>query len=241
MLIPEVPNAAQPDKFWPISLCQTIYKVATKVLIRRLHPLLLSLVSPEQGAFVPGRSISHHCFHAQEIMHKFKVSTARSGFMAIKIDMDQAYDKMAWGTLQQVLQLLGLPAWFINWVLQCVMHPRFALLLNGKQTSWIEATCGFRQGCPLSPYAFILCSELLSYALQLKGDSIDISLSLAGPRISHLLYANDILLVGDASSTIIRAIWSTLAHLAFSVSRRCFTWGLSSPCGISGRRTSPTS
>ncbi|KAK8913861.1 hypothetical protein KSP39_PZI024155 [Platanthera zijinensis] len=85
-------------------------------------------------------------------MHKFKVSTAWSGFMAIKIDMAQAYNIMAWGTLHQVLQLFGLPARFINWVLQCVMHPRFALLLNGKQTSWIEATCGFRQGCPLSPY-----------------------------------------------------------------------------------------
>ncbi|KAK8951217.1 hypothetical protein KSP39_PZI003094 [Platanthera zijinensis] len=210
VLITKVPNAAQPDKFRPISLCQTIYKVAAKVLIRRLHLLLPSLVSPEQGAFVPGRSISHHCFLAQEIMHKFKVSTARSGFMAIKIDMAQAYDKMAWGTLQQVLQLFGLPARFINWVLQCVMHPLFALLLNGKQTLWIEATCGFRQGCPLSSYAFILCSELLSRSLQLQGHSIGISLSPAGPLISHLLYADDILLVGNASSTTLGAIRSTL-------------------------------
>ncbi|KAK8939158.1 hypothetical protein KSP39_PZI011122 [Platanthera zijinensis] len=212
VLIPKVPNAAQPDKFRPISLCQTIYKVAAKVLIRRLHPLLPSLVSPEQGAFVPGRSISHHCFLAQEIMHKFKVSTARSGFMAIKIDMAQAYDKMAWGTLQQVLLLFGLPVRFIHWILQCVMHPRFALLINGKQTSWIEATCGFRQGCPLSPYAFILCSELLSRALQLQGHSIGISLSPAGPRISHLLYADDILLVGAASLTALGAIRSTLGN-----------------------------
>ncbi|KAK8948580.1 hypothetical protein KSP39_PZI006116 [Platanthera zijinensis] len=212
VLIPKVPNATQSDKFLPISLCQTIYKVAAKVLIRRLHPLLPSLVSPEQGDFVPGRSISHHCFLAHEIMHKFKVSTAWSDFMAIKIDMAQAYDKMAWGTLQQVLLLFGLPVQFINWILQCVMHPRFTLLINDKQTTWIEATCGFRQGCPLSPYAFILCSELLSHALQLQGHSIGISLSPAGPRISHLLYADDILLIGAASLTALGAIWSTLKN-----------------------------
>ncbi|KAK8914037.1 hypothetical protein KSP39_PZI023674 [Platanthera zijinensis] len=111
---------------------------------------------------------------------------------------------------RDVLQLFGLPAQFINWVLQCVMHLRFALLLNDKQTLRIEATREFRQGCPLSSYAFILCSELLSCALQLQGHSIGISLSPAGPRISHLLYADDVLLVGAASSTALGAIRSTL-------------------------------
>ncbi|KAK8942932.1 hypothetical protein KSP39_PZI009338 [Platanthera zijinensis] len=92
------------------------------------------------------------------------------------------------------------------------MHPRFALLINGKQTSWIEATCGFRQGSPLSPYAFILCSELLSRALQLQGYSIGISLSPVGPHISNLLYADNILLIGAASLTALGAIRSTLEN-----------------------------
>ncbi|KAK8954154.1 hypothetical protein KSP39_PZI001645 [Platanthera zijinensis] len=132
--------------------------------------------------------------------------------MAIKIDMAHAYDKMVWGTLQQVLLLFGLPVRFINWILQCIMHPRFALLINDKQTPCIEATCGFRQGCPLSPYAFIVCFELLFSALQLRGHSIGISLSPTGPRISHLLYADDILLVGAASLIALGAIQSTLEN-----------------------------
>ncbi|XP_020701743.1 uncharacterized protein LOC110113476 [Dendrobium catenatum] len=57
---------------------------------------------------------------------------------------------------------MGFPQRFCGWVFSYVRAPRFSILVNGQLTESIVAGCGFRQGCPLSPYLFIICSELLS-------------------------------------------------------------------------------
>ncbi|XP_028550676.1 uncharacterized protein LOC110092067, partial [Dendrobium catenatum] len=101
VLIPKTVNANQPAKFRPISLCQSFYKVVAKVLINRLKPVLSAIIGEEQGAFVPGRSIISHGLIAQEVMGKFKVFTQKSGLMALKVDMEQAYDCVAWETLEK--------------------------------------------------------------------------------------------------------------------------------------------
>jgi len=55
----------------------------------------------------------------------------------------------------------------------------------------------FRQGDPLSPYLFILCMEKLSVAIStvvLQGEWEPIQITNPGPQISHLLFADDVLL-----------------------------------------------
>ncbi|KAI0522497.1 hypothetical protein KFK09_004876 [Dendrobium nobile] len=99
VLIPKTEIAILLAKFRPISLCQSFYKVVAKILINRLKPVLGSIISEEQGAFVPGRSISSHGLIAQEMMSKFQFSAKKSGMMALKIDMEQTYDCMSWDTL----------------------------------------------------------------------------------------------------------------------------------------------
>lgn len=119
--------------------------------------------------------------------------------MSLKIDMEQAYNRMSWDTLVRVMHEFGFPQVFIKWVISCISNPRYAMLINGRRTNWIDAKCGFRQGCPLSPYLFILCSELLSISLTHHHHQLGVTLKNGGTRISHLLYADDILLFGKAS------------------------------------------
>ncbi|XP_042964656.1 uncharacterized protein LOC122298876 [Carya illinoinensis] len=57
------------DKFRPISLCSVVYKVFSKILVRRLSPILNRIISSEQGAFLPGRSIFENISLAQEMIH----------------------------------------------------------------------------------------------------------------------------------------------------------------------------
>lgn len=206
VLIPKIENACTPSNFRPISLCQSVYKIVAKILVNRLKGMLPRLISDEQAAFVPRRSISNHCLLAQEIINKFKHSTSLEGFMALKIDMEQAYDRMNWDALQQVMTLMKFPPQFINWITNCVTMPKFSLLINGEHTQWIEAGCGFRQGCPLSPYLFILCSELLSMAFHQRGEHLGVAISNGGTTVSHLLYADDILIASRASLSAARAI-----------------------------------
>jgi hypothetical protein len=60
------------DKFHPISLCNVIYKIITKVIANRLKPILHSIISPEQGGFVEGRQILDGIIVAHETIHSLK-------------------------------------------------------------------------------------------------------------------------------------------------------------------------
>ena len=53
-LIPKCNNPESLSNYQPISLCNTVYKVVTKMIVARIRPMLLNLISPYQTMFVPG-------------------------------------------------------------------------------------------------------------------------------------------------------------------------------------------
>ncbi|KAG0489644.1 hypothetical protein HPP92_006507 [Vanilla planifolia] len=161
-LIPKKQGANEHNHFRPISLCNTIYKVVAHILVERLKAVLLTVISSEQGVFVPGRSISDNIFIAQEMATRMHSSASKQGMMAIKIDMEQAYDRVHWQFVDDMMRFLGFPREWRDWIMACISSPRFGILLNGTKLPWIQASCGLRQGCPLSPYIFTIVIERMS-------------------------------------------------------------------------------
>lgn len=68
-LIPKVKSPQKTTKFRPISLCNVIYSIISKVLANRLKRILKEVVHESQSAFVPGRSITDIVLIAFEMMH----------------------------------------------------------------------------------------------------------------------------------------------------------------------------
>ena len=93
-LIPKHPGADCQASFRLISLCNTVYKVVTKVIVKRLFSLLPKLISPLQIAFVSGRMGLDNMIIAQELIHTVTLKKGKMGFMAIKIDLEKAYDRL---------------------------------------------------------------------------------------------------------------------------------------------------
>ena len=103
-LIPKIQGPKTLGNYRLISLCNTVYKVITDVLVARIL-FLDKLVSPLQTAFVPGRKGINNAIIVQEIVHSISKAKGKEGFMAIKIDLEKAYDKLEWGFNRE--RLLG--------------------------------------------------------------------------------------------------------------------------------------
>uniref|UniRef100_A0A803NHF6 Reverse transcriptase domain-containing protein n=1 Tax=Cannabis sativa TaxID=3483 RepID=A0A803NHF6_CANSA len=213
VLIPKVQNPKRTNHFWPISLCNVMYKVISKIIVNRIKPILPKLIYPTQAAFVPGRNIQDNNVLVQEIIHSFNRKRGKEGFFAIKIDLMKAYDKLSWGAINQVLSCFGIPMKFRNWISQCVSTTTLSICLNGGQVGTINPSCDLRQGDPLSPYLFIWTAEILSRLLNCALDKNNIKgirLSRGGPILSHIFFADDLILVGRANVDEVRGYWQCL-------------------------------
>lgn len=134
--------------------------------------------------------------------------------MSLKLDMSKAYNRMEWVFLEVVLKRLGFSDQWIRTVLQCVTTARYAFLINGKPCGSLSPTRGLRQGDPLSPYLFLLCAKVFTALLDKKVDEgllQGIKVCDEAPTINHLLFADDSLLFGKATSAECLVIKSVLA------------------------------
>lgn len=128
--------------------------------------LLPNMLGAEQAAFVAGRNISDNIMAVHEIVHSMEFSRNRDDpLMIFKIDMEKAYDRLDWNAILSIFDAMNFPAKWCLWIKACITSVSFSLLINGTPTKWLKTNCGIRQGDPLSPYLFILCSQLLTHLL----------------------------------------------------------------------------
>lgn len=213
-LIPKNNNPTSVDQFRPISLCNVLYKLISKVLANRIKLVIGSLVSPFQNGFLPGRVITDNISIAQELTHFVRNKKQGSDYFAsIKLDMSKDFDRIRWDFLEQVLHLYGFPSHWIQLLMQCVTTVSYSVLVNGSCTPFFHPSQGLRQGDPLSPYLFVLCVDILSSMIgsaHSQGLIEGIQASTFGPSITHLLFADDSFLFLKVSTSGITTIQSIL-------------------------------
>ncbi|KAL6204988.1 hypothetical protein ACLB2K_022254 [Fragaria x ananassa] len=194
-LIPKVPVPKHMSQLRPISLCNVLYKLSSKVLANRLKPIMDKIISPFQGAFVPGRLISDNSLLAFEIAHHMKNRrSGKKGYCALKLDMSKAYDRVEWLFLEVVMRRLGFCEIWVRQILRCVSTVSYSFLLNGSPRGLLHPGRGLRQGDALSPYLFLFCGEVFSKLLCMeeeRGKLRGVEVCRGAPSISHLLFADD--------------------------------------------------
>jgi ribonuclease HI len=194
-LIPKVANPRTVSEFRPISLCNVIYKVLSKVLANRLKPILHAIISPTQSAFIPGRLITDNILAAYETMHTMQTRMwSKVGYMGIKLDMSKAYDRVEWPFLEAAMLRMGFAGKWVQWVMTCIKTVSYSVIINGSPVGQIFPSRGIRQGDPISPYLFLICAEALSALLfraERNGVITGVPTSFRGPRLSHLFFADD--------------------------------------------------
>ena len=196
-----IPKTNQPTKmidFHPISLCNTTYKIISKVLANRLKAILPFIIFENQSAFTPDRLITDNVLVAFEFMHYLNhESEGKESYMSIKLDMSKAFDRVEWNFIKVVMVKLGFMDTWIDLIMNCVFSVSYSVLINGEACGNISPSRGIRQGDPLSPCLFLLCAEGFSALIHeaARNQQINgISICRGCPLITHLFFADDSLL-----------------------------------------------
>lgn len=211
-IIPKKELTSKLEDFRPISLCNTTYKILSKVLANRVKKLLPAIISEEQTGFVPGRTILDGVIIAQEAIHSLQ--TNKEEGMCIKLDIKKAFDKVDWRFLCKTIEAFGFNRQFINWIFECISTPKISISVNGSLERFFEISRGLRQGDPIFPFLFIIMAEGLGRAIKKasyngKISGIKVSRSIS---VSHQQFADDTMLFGSSSKREARQFRSLLSH-----------------------------
>ncbi|KAH1129313.1 hypothetical protein J1N35_000691 [Gossypium stocksii] len=186
VLIPKEKSAKSMNKFRPISLCN----------------VLDGCIEETQRAFVPGRQITDNIFVAYEVLHSFKKrrSNSKKSF-TLKLDMSKAYDRIEWSFLEKMMRNIGFCEDWISIIMKCITSVVYTVGINGKNGEQFRPQRGLRQGDPF-PYLFLICVEGFSRLIELakrEGRLSRTNVGRGNVSISHLFFADDSILFGEAS------------------------------------------
>ncbi|XP_062096263.1 uncharacterized protein LOC133802047 [Humulus lupulus] len=202
-LIPKLVCPESMSDYSPIACCNVIYKIASKIICKRLQEFLTGIISENQSDFVKGRQIAHNIMICQDMVWGYDRSRAKSTCL-FKIDLQKAYDMLDWEFLREMLEALNFPQKFVNLIMECVTTPLFSFSMNGALHGYLQAERGLRQGDPITPLLFVIGMECLSRIMLKVAKEAEFKFHprCKSLKLTHLCFAYDLLLFskGDYKS-----------------------------------------
>ena len=175
-------------KNWrPLSMLNTDYKIASKIIAERIKGHLSKLVHPNQVGYVEGRQISNNIRAISDIYHYTKGKNIPGILM--NIDFEKAFDSVDWEFMKLVLRKFNFGDSLIRWIDVFYTDISSCVINNGFTTNYFNLQRGVRQGDPLSPYLFILVVEILACSVR-QNKSIK-GITINGVETKILQYADD--------------------------------------------------
>ena len=196
-LLPKKNGASEVNHYRPISLIHSVAKLISKVLSARLVGVIAALISPAQTAFQKGKCIRDSYQYVQSCVKMLHRTKKKALFF--KLDIAKAFDSVSWEYLLELMQKMGFPPRWRNWIALLLSSASSSCMLNGTQGPTIFHGCGFRQGDPLTPLLFILAIDPLHRLLEAAAEEEMIA-NLPGRGISMRisLYADDAVIFTNA-------------------------------------------
>ena len=182
-LIPKDGKDLKELKNWrPLSLLNQDYKYIARLIAERIKTCLPNLISQDQNRFVPGRYIGYNIVRILNLIDKCNETNING--VLLNIDFEKAFDCVEWDFVYRALSFFGFPINLINMIKVLYQDISACVTNNGHQSEFFKLGRGVRQGCPLSPYLFVLTGQLLNLFIKFKSriegiiiDGVDYTIS----------------------------------------------------------------
>lgn len=195
--LPKTRKPKSVDEFRRIALSNSIYKIYATTLKQRLERCT-NEIPLYQAGFLPNRSTDDHIFTLRRITEE-RWRHGRPTYI-FSIDLKKAFDMVSINEIVNVLLSTGTPAYLINRIISAILHERTSIKWNGRRTKIFSKNQGVKQGCPISPYLFVI---ILNHAIQRACDRLGIDTDIKTFELPFLLaYADDIIILADSIRSI---------------------------------------
>ena len=172
-----------PEHTRPISVTNSDNRILGKIMVATLAPHLsrYDVLWPAQKGSVAGRQGYDHIRSLNERFYRAVEDPEQHGdYYVFFMDTRKAFDSIHHEFIFDAMEWIGLPKWTIN-VVRAMLHKVKVTPFFGKRSGyWIKIRRGVKQGCPLSPWIFAICMQVLLFKLSKI------------PEIDPLAYVDDL-------------------------------------------------
>ena len=131
------------------------YKLATKAIAKRICTVLPKIINNDQTGFLKNRYIGENILNITNLMN-YLDETNESAL--ISVDFEKVFDYLEWKFIEYCLKRFNFGPCIRKWITVFYTNTTTRILNNG----WITEVFKPSRGCPLSPYIFIICAEILA-------------------------------------------------------------------------------
>ena len=225
----------KPGNYRPIALLNVSYKLMASMIQSRLANAMDDRIDPAQFGFRKKINTAQpiHVYRRLQEMHE----EARLELITILLGWEKAFDKIHQGKLLEALRRIGIPSKMIRVIESMYRAPRFSVKEKGRRSTERRQRTGIRQGCPLSPYLFIVVMTVMMTDIEkgmTEGETNVMAESLPMGAEGHDLffYADDTLILAstaEAAELMLRKIQTESAKYNVRLNRRkCVLLGMNS-------------
>lgn len=148
------------DNWRPISLLNNDYKILASILASRIKTTLDSIIDDTQSGFMRNRHISNNICLVLDLVDYPHLYPDES--FILFLDFHKAFDTIEHHFIYSALNKFGFGDFFINSIKTLYYDANCSIKLRNGTSPRFNLSRGIRQGCPISPYLFLLCSQLLA-------------------------------------------------------------------------------
>ena len=206
-LIPKKDKSLCYIKNWrPISVLNCDYKIAAKSITNRIKRTLPSVINSDQTGFQKNRFIGENIMLLNSILSYSDIEKIPG--LLLFIDFEKAFDTLEWSFIEKTLNYYNFGDSLILWIKLFYTDISSSIQNNGWSSDSFKLSRGVRQGCPLSPYLFILCAEILGAAV--RRDTLICGIKISDNECKISQYADDTTLILDSTRSSIERSFELL-------------------------------